>query len=317
VAPLADPERPESRLRVAADTGRATISPRATPPRPLAEAPGAVGPVAAWGDKSFVAGGAKGGLVTVTPRGQVVPLDVPLAGRLAAVARHPATDEVAAVAGSELVVLPAERDVPARRIALPGLGTAVAYAPDGATLAVGCGDGLTLLAGGAVHRIETPHAPVTLAWSPDGAFLACGFAEPGFALVRLADGHVDVNPDYPTPVAAFGWLREPRAFVTSGAFRTIAWSVDADGLADPLEAGRAALVVVDRVASSPNRPIVAAGYANGLVCLARVGLRDEMMLRADGPAVTALAFAPDGKHLALGDAGGGAALVALPDLIFK
>jgi hypothetical protein len=317
VAPIADPERPEARLRVAADTGRATISPRNAPPRPLAEASGAKGPVAAWGEKSFIAAGAKGGLVTVTPRGQVVPLDVGLAGPLAAIARHPGSEEIAAVAGAKLIILPAARDAPGLRSALPAPGRALAYSPDGRTLAVGCDGGLILRSGATDRHVAIPETPVRLSWSPNGAFLACGFDGPGFAFLRLANDHLETNPDYPTPVASFGWIAEPRAFVTSGAFRSIAWSLGPDGLADPLEAGRAALVIVDRLAASPTRPIVAAGYANGLVCLARVGLRDEMMLRADGAAVTALAFSPDGKHLAVGDAGGGAALIALPDLIFK
>ena len=102
------------------------------------------------------------------------------------------------------------------------------------------------------------------------------------------------------------------AFATSGAFAPLLGSLTPDGLGDPVEAGRGGLVVVDRVAASPDRPLLAVGYNNGLVCLNKIGTREEMMLRPPGAAVTVLAWSPDGTHLAFGDAEGEATLVAFP-----
>lgn len=316
VAPLADPERPETRMRRAADTGRQTILPRKTPPRPAAEADGVAGPVAPWGAKSFVAGGARGGLVSVTPRAQAVPVAAPLDGPASALARDPSSAAVAAGDGSGFVVLPDDADDAPRRHDGQAV-TALAYAPDG-LLAVGDAGGVTLWVDGlAVQRIGLDAAPRVLAWSPDGAWLAAGFAAPGKALIRPADGLVDLNPDYPTPVGSFAWSRPAGAFATSGAFRAIAWTLTPEGLGDPVEAGRGGLIVVERVAASPDRPLLAVGYANGLVCLNKIGAREEMLLRPSGGAITALAWSDDGTHLAFGDADGQATLVAFPPDLFK
>lgn len=316
IAALADPERPEARLRRAADTGRQSILPRKNPVRPAAEAEGVTGPLAPWGAKSFIAGGARGGLVSVTPRGQVVPVAAPLDGPPLALARDPTSATVAVGDASGLVVLPDDGG-PAIRQDLGAAVTALAYAPDG-LLALGDAGGVTLLVDGeAVQRIALDAAPVTLCWSPDGSWLAAGFRAPGMALLRPANGFVDANPDYPTPVASFGWSRPAQAFATSGAFRAIVWTLTAEGLGDPVEAGRAGLVVVDRVAASPDRPLLAVGYANGLVCINKIGVREEMMLRSAGGAIAALCWSADGTHLAFGDAEGEATLVAFPADLFK
>ena len=317
IAPVADPERPEARMRRAADTGRQTILPRKNPVRPLAEAGGVTGPVAPWGAKSFLTGGARGGLLSVTPRAQTVPVAAPLDGPPLALARDPSSAAVAVGDASGLTILPDDAGEAPRRRDIGVAVTALAYAPDG-LLAVGDAGGVTLWVDGeAIQRVPLDEAPAALSWSPDGAWLAVGFDAPGLALVRPDDGFVDLNPDYPTAVASFGWSRPAGAFATSGAFRAIAWTLTPEGLGDPVEAGRGGLVVVDRVAASPDRPLLAVGYANGLVCLNKIGSREEMMLRASGGAITALAWSPDGTHLAFGDADGQATLVAFPPDLFK
>ena len=77
-------------------------------------------------------------------------------------------------------------------------------------------------------------------------------------------------------------------------------------------------MVVERVAAHPSRDLIAAGYANGQVGVMRLGQRDELLVRQDGGgAVTALAWSPDGEHLALGTADGLAAVVSFPPHLFK
>ncbi len=318
IVPVADPERAETRMRRAADTGRSTILPRKGAVRPAAEVSGVAGPVVPWGAKSFLTGDGRGGLVTVTPRGQAVPLGVRLEGSVTALARDPASAAVAVGGPAGVVVLPEDAQAPPLRLDVgPGV-TALAYDAEGLRLACGSADGVVVWAEGKVAlRIGLDAAPACLSWSTDGAFLAVGFAEPGFAMIRLADGHVDVNRDYPTPVASFGWSAVAGAFATSGAFRAIAWTLGPDGTTDPIDAGRSGLVVVERVAASPDRPLLAAGYASGLVCLNRLGGRDEMLLRASGGAVTALAWSADGAHLAFGDEAGQAVLLSFPPELFK
>jgi hypothetical protein len=317
IAALADPERPEARMRTAADDGRRTIAPRRNPPRPLARATGVSGPVAPYGGKSFVTGSAKGGLVSVTARGQVTPLAASFDGPLHALARDPASAAVAAASGAAVMVLPDDADAPPVRLDAPGAVSALAYGPDGRLLAAAHAGGVTLWRDHAALGTVELDRPQRLSFSPEGGALACGLAGHGFALVDLAEFSVETVTDYPTPVTAFAWLREPAALATSGAFRITAWRREGGGLGEPIEAGRVGLVVIDRVAGCPTRPLIAAGYASGLLCLARPGGRDEMLLRLDGPPPTALTWSADGGHLAVGDADGGAALLAFPAELFK
>lgn len=316
IATVADPERPETRMRRAADTGRQTILPRKNPVRPAAEADGLTGPVVPWGGKSFLTAGANG-LISVTPRAQAVPVAAPLDGPALAIARDPSSSAVAVGDATGLVILPDDAGDAPQRHDLGQPVTALAYAPDG-LLAIGDADGVALWVDGMmIQRLSLDQAPAAFGWSHDGGWLAVGFFEPGLALVRPANGFIDLNPDYPTAVASFGWSKPAGVFATSGAFRAIAWTLTPDGLGDPVEAGRGGLVVVDRVAASPDRPLLAVGYNNGLVCLNKIGTREEMMLRPLGAAITSLAWSPDGTHLAFGDAEGQATLIAFPPDLFK
>lgn len=86
VAPTADPERPDARMRIAADTARRTIQPRKNPVRPAAMVADVHGPAAPFGARSFVVGDAAGALRSVTRRGQTTPLGASLRGPVTAMA---------------------------------------------------------------------------------------------------------------------------------------------------------------------------------------------------------------------------------------
>ncbi len=84
------------------------------------------------------------------------------------------------------------------------------------------------------------------------------------------------------------------------------------------EAGIGSSVPVTRVACHPSRPLIAAGYANGAVLLCQPDRTDTLFVRsAGGGAVSALAWSPDGKCLALGAEGGEIGVVAFPELLFR
>lgn len=239
IVPIADPERPETRVRVSVDVGRSTILPRKSPIRPPVIVEGVTGTVSPYGGKSFVAGSPRGGLVSVTPRGQALPL-APAAGRsVTALARDPASAAIAFASGAEVTLLPDDADASPQRFAAPQVVRALAYAPHGRSLAVAHDGGLAFWADGALSASLALHAqPCCLSWNPEGAFIACGFRTPGFALIRAADLTVDRVGDYPTPVRTFGWSLAAGAFATSGAFRTVVWSPTPSGRGAPVEAGR-------------------------------------------------------------------------------
>jgi WD40 repeat protein len=272
----------------------------------------------AYGKESFLAVGADGGLAHVMPGGQTIPLRVRPAAPVAALARDPCSDAIAVGAGEQAIILPDEAPEDPVIIDIGEAVTALAFAPDGRRLAVGHARGVSFIMEGRLGEgVALDSAPQHLSFSPEGAWLACGLTEVGFALIDPNDLSGDVVADYPTAVRSFAWSRAARALATSGAFRTVAWALTENGFGDALEAGRNGLVVVERVAASPDRPLIAAGYASGLLCISKIGVRDEMMLRASGGAVSALAWGPDGTHLAFGDADGNAALLSFPPDIFK
>ncbi len=318
VVPVDDPEGPEKRIRVAADSGQQSIMPREKPVRPATEVKGLRGALAPFRDRAFITGSEKGGLVSVTPRGQTVPLSVAFDGAPSALARDPAAPTIAAAAGSRVVVFPETQPDEARNHDAGETITALAFAPQGRHLAVAHPGGVSFYHDGTfVDTVALDGIPESLSYSPDGAFLACGLREPGFALIRLADGSVDSVRDYPTPVRSLVWSTPGQAFATSGAFRPAAWRFTPEGRGEPIVAGRTGLVVVDRVAAAPDRPLIAAGYASGFLCLAQLGSREEMLLRSEGGAVTTLAWNAAGSHLAFGDARGAAALISFPPSLFK
>ncbi len=319
IAPIADPERPESRVRFAADSGRQTIAPRSKPVRPAIEVRDVTGPIVAYGGRSFLTTRASTGrLLTVTPQGTDVSLKITLDTPAVAMARDPASMAVAVAAGRDILILPDEDPEDVARISPDAAITALAYSPDGTRLAAGIADGVAFWDGSAwTGGVAFDGVPEVLSFSDDGRFLAAGLDDGGFVLVRTHDMSGEKVADYPTPVRSFAWNDTAGALATSGAFRTVAWMLDEDGLGEGIRCGGTGFVVVDRVAASPDRPLVAAGYASGLVCIARVGGNDEMMLRPNGGAVTGMTWCSDGIHLAFGDADGTAALVSFPPSLFK
>ena len=328
IAALVDPEPPAKRVRTSTENGRTTIRPREKPIRPAV----IVGPVddrapaiVAHRHSSFAAAGQDGRVLAITARGQVLPFTARLAQRVAAMAGHAASGRLACAAGCEVALFSVDDTAHPQRLHHDHPLSALAFAPDGATLAATHATGVCLWRlddPGEPRELAFPGEPVALAWSPDGQWLACPLAEEGFHLLHLADGSGGAVLGYPTPMRSIAWSRSAHAVVTAGAYRTAAWSMADPPLADAttgaLQTGRPGLVVVERVAAHPTRDLVAAGYANGQVGIMRLGHRDELLVRQDGgAAITALAWSADGEHLALGTADGLAALVGFPPHLFK
>jgi hypothetical protein len=127
--------------------------------------------------------------------------------------------------------------------------------------------------------------------------------------------------DFPGPVRKLDWSQAAHAFFASGAYRIAGWSMDKPALSDSasgaLATGQAGFVMVATVAAHPVKDLVAAGYANGRVAVARIGSTEELTVREAGGPVTALLWSADGRHLAVGDALGSAAVVTFPNEVFK
>ncbi|MEO1471326.1 MAG: hypothetical protein AAFV86_19975 [Pseudomonadota bacterium] len=318
IATMADPERPETRVRLSVEDGRRTILPRKSAVRPTISVAEAAAPLVPLGDRQFLAASTRGGLVRITPRGLAVRLRLDLGGGVSAIARDPASRAVAVGSGDAVHLLDAEDVERATVLPIGEPITALAFAPSGGRLAVGHARGVSFVTDGVLGAgVALDHAPVTLSFSPDGRRLACGFDEPGFALIDPDDCDGEMVEDFPTPVRSFAWAPDMSVLAASGAFRVVAWALEDGHLGDALHAGRNGLVIVERVAANPVRPLIAGGYANGLIAVVQTGANDEMVLRADGAPVSALAWSADGEHLAIGDTSGNAAIASFPPDIFK
>ena len=329
LAGMADAEPPAKRVHISTETGRASIRARQRAYRPVAvvdavddRAP----PMARHRRSCFVVGAADGRVLSITPRGQVIPFDARLGQRIVAIDHHAATERTACAAGGEVAIFAGDDTATPMRLEHDLPLAALAFSPDGRELAAAHADGLCIwrLDGPAPQRRELPFpgGPTAVSWSPGGDWIACPLADTGFRLLRLADERSDTVGGYPTPVRSLAWSRAADALVTAGAFRAVAWSMTTPPLGGAtggaLETGRPGLVVVESVAAHPERDLIAVGYASGLLNVLQVGRRDELMLRPDGTgAVGALAWSPDGAHLAVGTADGVAAIVSFPPHMFK
>lgn len=326
LAPIADAESTVSRFRVSVESGRATISPRAKPVPPMMQVPIGDAPVhiAAFGPSGFVAGSACGRLVRISPTGFLLPMAADADGPVEAVAGL--GDGSVLIASGGAVTLHAADGAPAQRLFETGAATtALAVTRDGRRIAAATATRLMLRNTGALGS-----AALTvklggidrLTWSPDGAHVAAALTSGGIALVDSETGAVVRHADYPAPVGSLSWSRDGRRLVTSGAFRVVAWSVgdghDAEGGRRSIETGRPSLVAVSAVDVRGDRPLVAAGYENGMVLVSEIGRRDELLVKASGDgAVRDLRWSRDGRRLAFGTSAGTAALVEFPPHLFK
>lgn len=317
IAAVADAEPPEARIRVSGDVGQTTIRPRTGQPVPLVALGGLAdrAPALAALQGGFLVGDGDGRVLRVAADGSAAPIAITLRGPVLALDAGAADRRIAASDGLELVVLD---DGGPTRFALRG-AAALGFAPDGARLGVALGDGLAIVEASGALRILPLPAEGPVRWRGDGACLAAGLGPAGLGIAAAGSDETATLGNFPGAVRSLAWSARGRALVAAGAFRIAAWDEETlPGAAPrPLICGRAGLVLVEAVAAHPTRGLVAAGLANGQVLIAEIGGRDELLLRQGGEAVTALAFSPDGRHLAIGDAGGKLAIATFPPQLFK
>ncbi len=328
LARVADPESALSRVHVSSDLGQTTIRPPARAPRPLVSPP-AFGasppPLAPAGGADFLVGTEAGDLVRLNPAGEVAETGIRL-GRAVTALTVSSAGLAAATDGSALLITPPRTEADPIRLdaddGAPFLG--IAFARGGRRLALAEGDRLVIVdveTGARSAAIPLPAPARAPVWAPGDRVIATPLASGGMAVVELAAGRVRVFDEFPAPVRNVSFSGHAEAVFASGAFRAAAWSI-APAAAESetggaLLSGRPGMVLVERVAAHPTRSLVAVGYANGRILIAQIGGRDELLVKPAGGAVTALAWSPDGRHLAVGCADGTASLVTFPPQLFK
>lgn len=321
LAPLEDPEAPQKRMRIEADSGRSTIRPREQPvARPIVTAELSEGApmLAASAVIGLIAAGQDGRLHRVTPRGQVISLsDKP--GQIFAIAADGA-GRVAIARDGRTDLHDEEGMTRLAGLLTAGPAMALAFAPDDGSLALMLSEELLIGQPRQGYESHPLGGNGPLVFSANGAWLAGSNGTDGFWLLRRADGVIARTANFRATPSAITFGAD--TVFASGAFRAAGWSLNAtpgdNETTGPLKTGRSGLVLIERIAAHPARDLIALGTADGAVSIAQIGHAGEMALRqADGQAITALAWSADGLHLAIGSAGGDAALVTLPPQIFK
>lgn len=198
----------------------------------------------------------------------------------------------------------------------------LAFAPKGLRLAIAHYGGVTLwfpnAAGAKPEVLGWKGSHLGVAFSPDGRFVVTTMQEAALHGWRVVDGAHMRMSGYPSRVKSFAFTADGKWLATSGSGEAILWPFQAkDG---PMGKQPAMLAPsptsrVTAVAPHPKDPVVALGYEDGMVMMARISDGAEILLRAPTntsgtDAVSALAWHPSGGALVFGTLRGQAGLLA-------
>lgn len=273
--------------------------------------------VAAQDGDRLVTGGDDGRVVATNADGRVDIIGDERGQWIDAVAAH--AGAVAWTAGKTARARSAKGE--AKSLDLPSTSRGLAFFPKGYRLAIAHYGGATLW-------FPNAGKPEALAWagshldatiSPDGRFLVTSMQENALHGWRLADGKHMRMAGYPGKTRSLSWSHDGKWLATSGADACIVWPFSGkDGPMGqaPRECGVRSSIVT-RVAFHPAALVVAIGYDDGLVMLARLSDGSEILVRhpaqdSDRARISALAWDGKGARLAFGAENGEAGVLTLP-----
>lgn len=207
-----------------------------------------------------------------------------------------------------------------KMLALPSAAGGLAFFPKGHRLAVAHYNGVSLWypnVAGEPQRLEWKGSHLGVTISADQRFVVTTMQEPQLHGWRLEDGQHMRMSGYPGKVRSIAWTQGGKFLATSGAAEAILWpftgkngpmGVNPTMIAPAARAG----IKVTQVAAHPSSPVVAVGFGDGLILLARIEDGAEILLREpDGDAVSAMAWRADGKAFLFGTEAGQAGIAAL------
>jgi WD40 repeat protein len=205
-----------------------------------------------------------------------------------------------------------------RAFEAPSTVGGLAFFPKGLRLAIAHYNGATLwfpnATGAAPEKLEWKGSHLGATVSPDGRFLVTTMQEPMLHGWRLVDRQHMRMSGYAARVTSLSWSAGGHWLASAGASQLVLWPFQSkDG---PMGKTPRLLTPsghrIDVVACHPRTDVVAAGYDNGLVLLARIEDGAEILAKKPGEApITALAWSGDGRLLAWGTESGEAGIVNL------
>ncbi|WP_127090643.1 WD40 repeat domain-containing protein [Aquabacter cavernae] len=193
----------------------------------------------------------------------------------------------------------------------------LAFAPKGTRLGIAHYGGVTLwfpnAAGVKPEGLGWKGSHLGVAFSPDGRFLVTTMQEPALHGWRLSDGGHMRMSGYPARVKSYAFTADGKWLASSGSGEAILWpfqSKEGPMGKQPAMLAPAPDTRVAQVACHPKDPVVAVGYENGMVLMARITDGAEILLRApDASRITGLAWRADGGAVAFGTEGGAGGLL--------
>lgn len=272
---------------------------------------GALLALAAHPQDGFISGGDDGRLMHTTPRATRELLVVKNRW-IENVAASVETGLIACTAGKTAIILGSEQSTLTHGSTAAGL----AFDPKGRRLAVAHYNGASLWwaksASQEAKLLEWKGSHIAVTWSPDGRFLVTSMQENALHGWRIEDAADMRMTGYPAKIRSWAWDRRGRTLFTAGASRIVGWPFTGKSGPmgkEPLELGPERDAIIQVVAAHPEADIVAAGSTDGTVWFEEIGDPGANFVLLNAGKLTALAFSPDGEHLALGDETGFAAIV--------
>ena len=162
------------------------------------------------------------------------------------------------------------------------------------------------------RKLEWKGSHIGVAINPDGDSVVTAMQENALHGWRLSDGQHMRMTGYPGKTRALSFTKNGKWLATSGADAIVLWPFFGGGPMgkSPTELAGGDGITCTVVASHPVQEAVAAGFADGLLVLADIN--SARILPVAGPGrgpISALAWSPDGTHLAFGTETGFLAIV--------
>lgn len=190
---------------------------------------------------------------------------------------------------------------------LPSSIGGLAFSPNGKRLAVSYYNGISLYwvnsEDAAPQQFFWKGSHLALIWSPDGKIILSSMQEPALHGWRLSDNAEMQMQGYAAKVGSTAFTARGKYLVTSGGPQVICWPFFGGGPwgKAPAVLGAAESRLVTCVASHPKDELVAAGYDDGMVILAPLDGRMELVVyppsSAKGSRVVGLEWNAEGNCL--------------------
>jgi WD40 repeat protein len=162
------------------------------------------------------------------------------------------------------------------------------------------------------RKLEWKGSHTGIAMSPDGDCVVTSMQENSLHGWRLSDGQHMRMSGYPSKTRSMSFTKNGKWLASSGAESIVLWPFFGGGPMGkpPTELAGGDNVLCTSLACHPAHEAVAAGFSDGLVVLADIASQRILPVAGTGRgAISALAWSPDGIHLAIGTEQGFAAAV--------